>query len=70
MPRPRKGTEQVFFDTFADWPFEDQKHALAILQELHRQTERKERKAGRGTAAKSAANGAAAEAQGTLEAGE
>ena len=41
--RPRRGTEQVFFDTFADWTAADQAAALKVLEALHRQTERAER---------------------------
>jgi hypothetical protein len=44
MPRPRKGTEQVFYDTFADWPIEDQAAALKVLNELHRQRQREARR--------------------------
>lgn len=40
MARPRKGTEQVFYDTFADWPLEDQAAAIKVLNELHRQKSR------------------------------
>lgn len=42
MPRPRRGTEQVFFDTFADWPLQDQASALKVLNELHRQKRREQ----------------------------
>ena len=40
MARPRKGTEEVFFDTFADWPADDQAAALRVLEQIHRQTKR------------------------------
>lgn len=44
MARPRKGTEAVFFDTFADWSAEDQAAALRVLEALHRQKKREEAK--------------------------
>lgn len=44
MSKPRRGTEQVFYDTFADWPAEDQAAALKVLEALHRQTERQTRR--------------------------
>jgi hypothetical protein len=36
MPRPRKGTEEVWYDTFAGWPEEDREAALKVLTHLHR----------------------------------
>lgn len=40
MSRPRRGTEAVFYDTFADWPLTDQAAALKVLEALHRQKQR------------------------------
>lgn len=40
MSRPRLGTQQVWYDTFMDWPLDDQRAAIRMLQELHRQKER------------------------------
>lgn len=40
MSRPRRGTEAVFYDTFADWSVEDQAAALRVLEALHRQKQR------------------------------
>jgi hypothetical protein len=37
MPKPRKGTSEVFYDTFADFPVEEQAIALRIMTEIHRQ---------------------------------
>ncbi len=36
MPRPRKGTEEVFYDTFADFDLIDQAAALKVMQAIHR----------------------------------
>lgn len=36
MPRPRKGTEEVFYDTFSDWPEDDRAAALRVLEAIHR----------------------------------
>lgn len=44
MPRPRRGTEEVFYDTFADWTAADQASALKVLEALHRQKVREERR--------------------------
>ena len=46
MSRPRRTVQQEFFDLFADWPVDDQKAALLIIQEISRQKERAERKQG------------------------
>lgn len=40
MPRPRKGTAEVFYDTFSDFPLEDQAAALKILEQVHRLAKR------------------------------
>lgn len=40
MSRPRRGTQQVWYDTFMDWDLEDQQAALRMLEELHRQKRR------------------------------
>ncbi len=36
MPRPRKGTEEVFFDTFSSWPEDDRAAALKVIEAIHR----------------------------------
>lgn len=36
MARPRKGTEEVWYDTFAEWSEEDRAAALKVLEHLHR----------------------------------
>jgi hypothetical protein len=36
MARPRKGTEEVWFDTFSEWPEDDRAAALKVLTHLHR----------------------------------
>lgn len=46
MARPRKGTEETFFDTFADWELADQAAALKVMEALHRQKLREERRNG------------------------
>jgi hypothetical protein len=40
MSRPRRGTEQVWYDLFMDWDLTDQAVALKMLEELHRQKRR------------------------------
>ena len=47
MARPRKQAGELFFDEFAGMPLSEQKVALRILTELHRQSERIERRHGR-----------------------
>lgn len=42
MSKPRRGTEAVFYDTFADWSVEDQAAALRVLEALHRQKQREQ----------------------------
>ena len=46
MARPRKGTEEVFYDTFADWDAEDQRAALKVLEQIHRMTTRAAKRGG------------------------
>jgi len=46
MARPRRGTEETFYDTFADWEPEDQAAALKVLEALHRQKVRESRRRG------------------------
>lgn len=36
MARPRKGTEETWFDTFAEWDEADRAAALKVLDHLHR----------------------------------
>ncbi len=42
--KAKKGTEQTFFDTFGDWSAADQDAALKVLNVIHDQTTRMERK--------------------------
>ena len=44
MSKPRRGTEAVFYDAFADWDADDQASALKVLEALHRQKLREERR--------------------------
>ncbi len=44
MPRPRKGTEEVWYDTFAQWPEADRAVALKVLEQLHRALAREARR--------------------------
>lgn len=46
MPRPKKSIEDTFYDVFASWAIDDQRAALKVLEQLHRQ---KVRDAGRAT---------------------
>ncbi len=45
--KAKKGTEQTFFDTFGDWSAADQDAALKVLNVIHDQTTRMERKLAR-----------------------
>lgn len=45
MARPRKGTEEVWYDTFAEWSEEDRTAALKVVTILHRQLVREARRA-------------------------
>lgn len=44
MPKPRKGTSEVFYDTFSDFPLDEQAIAIRILTEIHRQALKQSRK--------------------------
>jgi len=48
MGRPRKGTEETFYDTFAEWDAADQAVALRVLEQLHRQRQREAKRNGTG----------------------
>lgn len=70
--KPRRGTQEVFFDTFSEWDSADQARALDVLQALHRQTERTERRdptrtTAAAVASKTETEAGAAPVQGTLE---
>lgn len=43
MARPRKTTEETWYDCFADWEYADQAAALKVLEALHRQKRRNDR---------------------------
>lgn len=45
MAKPRLTTQQTFFDIFSDWPADDQAQALVVLNELHRQRRKMEKRA-------------------------
>ena len=36
MPRPRRSLKQEFYDVFYEWPVEDQRAALEVLNNDHR----------------------------------
>ena len=40
MSKARRSTEEEFFDLFADWKPDDQKSALRVMSEIHRQAAR------------------------------
>jgi hypothetical protein len=40
MAKPRRTTEQEWFNVFMNWPLADQAAALVMLAELHRQARR------------------------------
>ena len=46
MARPRKTTEETWYDTFSSWELEDQAIALKVLDQIHRIAEREKRKRG------------------------
>lgn len=45
MSKPRRGTAEVFYDTFADWDVADQAQSLKVLEGIHRQANRNAMKA-------------------------
>lgn len=47
MSRPRKGTEQTWYDTFMEWSADDQAAALKVLEALHRQSVRMAKRNGK-----------------------
>ena len=47
MARPRKGTEEVWYDTFMEWSAEDQAAALKVLEALHRQSAKMAKRSGK-----------------------
>lgn len=59
--KARRGTEAVWFDTFADWSTTDQAAAMKTCEQIHRQKVRGERKepkpAEKPAEAKTAGNG-------------
>ena len=36
MARPRRTTEEEFYDVFAGWPADDQAIALRVMEQIHR----------------------------------
>jgi hypothetical protein len=56
--RPRKSTEDTWYDVFSGWSLEDQKVAVRVLSRLILEREREENRRARRTAEESAtANG-------------
>lgn len=49
MGRPRKGTEDTFYDTFAEWAPDDRAVALKVLEQTHRQLLKVENKTSKPT---------------------
>jgi hypothetical protein len=47
MARPRRGTEEVFYDTFSDWDEADRAAALKVLETLHRALSRDAKRSGK-----------------------
>jgi hypothetical protein len=45
MPRPRKSTEESFYDVFSSWPLSEQKIALRVMERLVIEREKEERRA-------------------------
>jgi hypothetical protein len=36
MARPRRTTEEEFYDIFSSWPIDDQAMALRVMEQIHR----------------------------------
>lgn len=44
MARPRRSTEEEFYDIFASWPTDDQAIALRVMEQIHRIAKRAAKK--------------------------
>jgi hypothetical protein len=40
LARPKRSTEEEFYDVFSAWPTDDQAIALRVMEQIHRQAKR------------------------------